>query len=95
MNMITERDLDAHVNWLQSPRQRGGWSPSRDLMLAELLGTGRGIERAADALGVGVAEARACWDALFPAEARGVTLQPVLLRILRRNAEAARLRVVG
>ncbi len=92
--MITEADLEAHIAWQQSPHQRGGWTPTRDHALAAALCAGRGLGRAAEALGVTPAEALARWDALFPREARGVRLQAALLRILKGNREAARLRVV-
>ena len=93
--MITERDLDAHVAWCQSPHQRGPWIPARDLLLVEELLSGRGLGVAADTVGLTPDEALARWDALYPPEVRSVTLQPVLLRILRRNADATRLRLVA
>lgn len=90
--MITERDFDNHIAWAQADGQRGDWTPARDALLVELLCMGRGLTLAAEAMGVEPAVARARWDALYPVHMRGLTWQPILLRILRRNREGARLR---
>jgi hypothetical protein len=89
---ITLADLDAHVLWAQSaanPERDVFWTSARDLVLAEDLCRGRGVDRVASALGTGPAQARARWDQLLPRPARTIRLQAELLRLLRRNAAGA------